>query len=179
MIRCHRPRSRSIPTSGFTLIELVTVVTIVIILAGVVVPRVSGFSDKAKFAKAASDLKSMKRALEYMYQDVGYFPADQSRGVDPGLNDISRVPSAQQGDWRGPYLEAWPELTPWNGRYDYEYRNEVALNFDGVAGNEVLISIRENIDQEIATRIDEILDDGDSTTGMLRYSSSAVYFYIG
>ncbi|MEM8710434.1 MAG: type II secretion system protein GspG [Planctomycetota bacterium] len=167
------------PRSGFTLIELVTVVTIVIILAGVVVPRVSGFSDKAKYAKAANDMKSIKRALEYLYQDVGYFPADAGNGIDPGLNDASRVPAARRGDWRGPYIEAWPEVNPWGGAYRYRHRTVSYFDFDGVGGNEVEVVIRDNLSTDIHLAIDEIIDDGSLSTGMARTENGFYRLYVG
>ncbi|QDV06864.1 Type II secretion system protein G precursor [Planctomycetes bacterium Poly30] len=165
--------------AAFTLIELVVVLTILITLAGIVVPRVSTWTEKAKFARAVSDMKAIKRSVEYMYQDMGYFPGDQSRGIDPGIAVPDRVPSARRGDWKGPYLEMWPQQNPWGGTYDYEYWNYAPFNFDGVAGNEVLVTIRDGYDASMAQRMDEMIDDGNVATGMARYSSGAFSLFIG
>ncbi|MEM8713526.1 MAG: prepilin-type N-terminal cleavage/methylation domain-containing protein [Planctomycetota bacterium] len=69
-----RPHVLSAPKPGFTLVELVTVITIVIILAGLVVPRVTAATERAKIARAASDMKGMKKALLLLQQDLGRFP---------------------------------------------------------------------------------------------------------
>ncbi|MEL6431847.1 MAG: type II secretion system protein GspG, partial [Planctomycetota bacterium] len=163
----HRPTPRS-RTAAFTLIEIVIAVTIIIILAGLVAPRISNWSEEARRGRAATEMKSVKRALEYMYQDLGVFPADVSRTVDPGLVDPARVPTAQRPNWRGPYLDRWPEEGPMGGAYDYEYTNMSDFNFDGTSGNEVVLSLREGTSTEQAQAIDDAIDDGDLNSGMVR-----------
>jgi general secretion pathway protein G len=48
---------------GFTLLELLVVVTIIVILTGVVLPYVQGYVDDARFARAKQDLDELKQAL--------------------------------------------------------------------------------------------------------------------
>lgn len=177
MNRVTQPLSTS--RSGFSLIELAIVMAIIIALAGIVTPRLSGFADKADYARAGTDMKGIKKALQLLYLDVGYYPPDQNRGIDPGLNDPARVPSAQRADWKGPYLETWTGENPWGGSYDYEYWNEPAFDFDGVAGNEVFISVRGGLDTTMAQRLDEIIDDGDTSTGMARSMRGTFLLFVG
>lgn len=176
------PRAFTLPIarSGFTLVELITVVTILVILAGVVVPRVSSAVDRSKIARGASDMKGIKKALLLLQQDLGRFPTTTGESVDPGLIDNSRVPASRISDWRGPYLEIWPENTPWGGNYDYGHGNMPEFNFDGTAGNEAAATLMD-LDSATATAIDEIIDDGNTSTGLALFRAGGRYYslYVG
>ena len=166
-------------SSGFTLIELVVVLTIILILAGVVAPRVANWGERACFAQAATDMRSINRALDYMYTDVGFYPSEVGNGVEPGLLTRTRVPNARRDDWNGPYIERWPDENPFGGTYDYDYTNYNALNFDGSRGNEVLITMQGGYTTEQAQEVDEILDDGNTGTGSVRIRGNALVLYVG
>lgn len=95
---------------GFTLIELMVVVVILGILAGAAIMTLGGGqSDKAKRARAASDISTFMSALEFYKLDVGSYPAS--------LDDL--VTNASDADgWEGPYMKNIPKDP--NGK-DYEY----------------------------------------------------------
>jgi prepilin-type N-terminal cleavage/methylation domain-containing protein len=60
---------------GFTLVEILIVVIILAILAGVVIPQFSSSTDEAKLAVLRSDLKSMRGAVElYYHQHNSFYP---------------------------------------------------------------------------------------------------------
>lgn len=61
---------------GFTLIELMIVIAIIIILAAVAIPNYLRMTDRAKKAALESDLKSLATALETFHTDWGQYPAD-------------------------------------------------------------------------------------------------------
>ncbi|SHF43369.1 general secretion pathway protein G [Caldanaerobius fijiensis DSM 17918] len=63
---------------GFTLVELLVVVAIIAILAAVLVPRLLGYTDRARQARAMSDLGTMKTVIET-------YTADQGQGVYPSI----------------------------------------------------------------------------------------------
>lgn len=172
------PLNRAVPRSGFTLVELVIVVTIIIALAGIVTPRLTSVSEKAKFARAASEMRGIKTALDMLYADIGFYPDDVGEG-DPGLSDPTAVPADRLDDWRGPYLDTWPTENPWGGTYEYEYWTSSTFNFDGTAGNEVFVRIRSGMDTATMTRLDGIIDDGDTTTGLAQISGNGLLLYIG
>ena len=55
---------------GFTLVELLVIVSIVVALAGVVVPSVAGFSDKGEAGAMAEEIGSVQSAMDYMMIDM-------------------------------------------------------------------------------------------------------------
>lgn len=77
---------------GFTLVELMVVVAIIGILAASLTPQVAGLTEKARNARAKSDLEAMKTAI-IMY-------IDDNNGQYPGGN----VRIAQDGTWLNQYL---------------------------------------------------------------------------
>lgn len=56
---------------GFTLVELLVVVAIISILAGIIVPKVAGYIASAKAARALSEIKGAETALTKMLNDSG------------------------------------------------------------------------------------------------------------
>ncbi|UZQ81875.1 prepilin-type N-terminal cleavage/methylation domain-containing protein [Thermoanaerobacter sp. RKWS2] len=64
---------------GFTLVELLVVVAIIAILAAALIPRLLGYTDRARQARAMSDLGTMKTVIET-------YTADQGNGVYPSIN---------------------------------------------------------------------------------------------
>jgi type II secretion system protein G len=61
--------------SGFTLIELVIVIAILGILAGIAIPRFLDASATARGARILADMKTMDDALELYYLKTGTYPA--------------------------------------------------------------------------------------------------------
>ena len=59
---------------AFTLIELVVVISILAILSGVLVPRVSNHLKAARDARRLSDIKAVRSAVEQYYLDHGSYP---------------------------------------------------------------------------------------------------------
>jgi general secretion pathway protein G len=102
-------------TRGFTLIEMLMVMVILGILASVVVPRVVGYGEKARKAKAEADLQSFKTGLGAFEIENGFFP----KGRD-GLSALIAAP-ANAPHWTHRYLDTdRVPLDPWGNPYVYE-----------------------------------------------------------
>ena len=60
--------------AGFTLVELLIVVVILAILAGILVPQFSSATDDAKMSSLDSNLSNTRSAVELYYQQHGHYP---------------------------------------------------------------------------------------------------------
>src|SRR3989338_995422 len=106
--------------NGFTLIEILLVVAIIGAPAAMVVPRLTGRSEKAKVAATQADLRANISTALKMYEiDVGSFPM-----TEQGLDALLRPPSViDAASWQGAYLERKP-VDPWNRAYRYKFPGE-------------------------------------------------------
>ncbi|MEW5725905.1 MAG: type II secretion system major pseudopilin GspG [Thermodesulfobacteriota bacterium] len=104
--------------AGFTLIEILVVVVIIGILAGLVVPRIIGRPGEARQAKARMQLESLQTALRLFKMDNGFYPATE-QGLEALVNKPAkgRVPES----WReGGYLESnYVPKDPWGNEFVY------------------------------------------------------------
>lgn len=94
---------------GFTLIELMVVIAIIAILAAVIAPNAFKAIEKAKVAKAVTDLKGFKSAAMQHYADTGKWPPPVNvppYGAGFLFNDDGAGNTVD--GWYGPYLEMWP-----------------------------------------------------------------------
>ncbi|MEQ1891220.1 MAG: type II secretion system protein [Planctomycetota bacterium] len=73
---------------GFTLVELVVVISILAILSGVLVPRVSSHLKAARDARRLTDIKAVREAIEQYYVDKGSYPAPNANSSYGGW-DVS------------------------------------------------------------------------------------------
>lgn len=105
-----------IKNKGFTLIEIMVVITIIGILAAVIVPKVIGRSDQARVVKAKQDINSLEQALELYKLDNGFYPT-QSQGLKALVAQPSSDPIPQ--NWKSDgYIKRLP-TDPWNNSYQY------------------------------------------------------------
>ena len=104
---------------GFTLLEMLVVLVIIGLLAGLVGPQLLGSGIKASIQTAEVQTKMLKGALQAMYLDIGRFPTQQE-----GLNLLVSPPTDDsiKAFWKGPYLEENNvPLDPWNRPYQYTF----------------------------------------------------------
>jgi len=103
---------------GFTLIELMVVIVILGILAGLIVPRIMGRPDEARQAKARLQIESLETALKLYKLDNGNYPT-----TEQGLQALVEAPAvgSQAKNWRqGGYLEKGKvPKDPWDNDFVY------------------------------------------------------------
>ena len=101
--------------AGFSLIELLVVLVIMGMLAGLVGPRLFSKVDSAKVKTAQTQVKMLKASLQSFRLDVGRYP-----NTEEGLNALMRKPDAAQR-WQGPYLDDELPMDPWFSPYIYRF----------------------------------------------------------
>ena len=103
-------------TGGFTLIEMLVVLVIIGMLAGLVGPKLFGRVDSSKVKTADVQVKMFKGSLETFRLDVGRFPTPAE-----GLQALNQPPSEERAKarWRGPYLDQELPRDPWDNPYQY------------------------------------------------------------
>jgi general secretion pathway protein G len=103
---------------GFTLIELMVVIVILGILAGLIIPRIMGRPEEARRMKARVQIESIETALKLYKLDNGSYPS-----TEQGLQALVEAPSVGQlpRAWRdGGYLEKGRvPKDPWDNEFIY------------------------------------------------------------
>jgi general secretion pathway protein G len=102
--------------SGFTLIEIMVVVVILGILAGIVIPKLLDRPEDARRTKAAVQIKGIEEALALYKLDNGLFPS-----TDQGLSALVTKPESGRIPMKyreGGYMKKIP-MDPWSGDYIY------------------------------------------------------------
>jgi general secretion pathway protein G len=84
---------------GFTLIELMVVISIIGILAGVAVVSVKNWQRKARETALMKDLHDMREAIDNFYADKQRYPADLNELVPGYLKKIPPDPITKTADW--------------------------------------------------------------------------------
>ncbi|MFK8053522.1 MAG: type II secretion system major pseudopilin GspG [Woeseiaceae bacterium] len=125
--------------SGFTLIEIIVVVVIIGILAGVVGPKIFGNVYKAQLQRMRQDIRTIESALKIYRLDNFSYPSNEQGGLK-ALVERPADPNLTNYDPEG-YLDRMPK-DPWNRDYLYVYpgqRGDVdvySLGEDGRPGGE-------------------------------------------
>jgi len=101
--------------AGFTLVEMLVVITIIGLIMGLVGPRVLNYLSESKVKTARIQIESLSAALDLYYIDNGRYP-DANQGLGAL---VERPPAATS--WNGPYLKtATAPLDPWGHPYIYK-----------------------------------------------------------
>jgi general secretion pathway protein G len=114
-------RHSAIPRAGFTLIEILVVIIVIGLLAGLVGPRILGRVSEAKSATARTQIELLGVALDNYRLDNGAYPtSDQSLGALQEKPAREPIPI----NWRGPYLKKAIPQDPWGRPYTYRSPGE-------------------------------------------------------
>ncbi|MDR6498989.1 general secretion pathway protein G [Burkholderia ambifaria] len=103
---------------GFTLLELLVVMVIIGLLAGLVAPRYFEQVGKSNVKIARAQIVSLGQALDQYRLDVGVYPTTEE-GLDALVNKPQSAPR-----WSGPYLQKAVPVDPWDRPYQYRSPGE-------------------------------------------------------
>jgi general secretion pathway protein G len=99
---------------GFTLIEILVVITIIGIIMALVGPRVINYLSESKVKAAKIQIVSLTNALDLYFMDTGRYPSTAE-----GLSALMQ-PSGSAPGWNGPYLKGTTVPNdPWGHSYAY------------------------------------------------------------
>jgi general secretion pathway protein G len=133
-------RRVSLKPQGFTLLEMLVVLVIIGLLAGLVGPRLFANVDKAKVQTAGAQIKNLSGAIESMRLDISAYPS-----AEQGMRMLNVAPDEPtlKVKWKGPYLSEGVPADPWGNPYQYQVPGPNGLPFlvlsfgaDGKAGGE-------------------------------------------
>lgn len=97
---------------GFTLIEIIVVMVMIVLLASLVGPKLFPKLGKGKQSAAKAQISLIEQALDQFRLDVGRYPTTQE-----GLNALVMNPGVPK--WEGSYLRKGLPADPWDRPYQY------------------------------------------------------------
>ena len=99
---------------GFTLVEMLVVITIIALVMGLVGPRVLNYLTQSKVKTAKIQIESLESALDLFFLDAGRYPTSSE-----GLSALIQRPGSV-AVWNGPYLKGnMVPNYPWGAPYIY------------------------------------------------------------
>ncbi len=100
--------------TGFTLLELLVVLGIIAMLAGIVGPQVMKHMGESKTKAAKVQIEDLSASLDMYKLDLGRYPT-----TEEGLNALVESPDSSK-PWNGPYLKkSKVPVDPWQQPYHY------------------------------------------------------------
>ena len=122
---------------GFTLLELLVVLVVLGMLAGLVAPKYFSQIGRSEAKTARAQIESIAKALDLYRLDTGRYPS-----TEQGLVALVQRPNSEP-KWAGPYLQKNVPQDPWGRNYAYaepgsrgEY-DLFSLGKDGQPGGEL------------------------------------------
>lgn len=103
---------------GFTLIEVLLVLVILVIIGSMAVIAYGPMQERAYINTAKTQINLFEQPLQLYKIDMGTFP-----NAAQGLEALRTPPAglANVDDWKGPYIGKPVPLDPWKNQYRYEY----------------------------------------------------------
>lgn len=117
-------RTATAKGNGFTLLELLVVIVIIGLLAGLVAPRYFDQVSKSNTKVAKAQINALEKALDQYRLDVGSYPS-----TELGMAALNTKPQ-DTDKWAGPYLKKAVPLDPWGARYVYKSPGDHGTEYD-------------------------------------------------
>lgn len=136
----------SLECEGWTFIETLLVMALVMILTASIGISYVGQLDKAKVVSAKTQIETLSMALDNFYLDMGFYPSEAD-GLDYLYVNKNNLYSEH---WAGPYISKQIPKDPWGNDYIYNVPGSnncpyeiLSLGKDGLRGGQ-------NYDQDIS-----------------------------
>lgn len=156
---------------GFTLIEMLVVVAIISILAGVVLTGVTGFQANARDTKRIADLKIVQNYLELYFTRHGHYPGTAAGAIGTHSNWESLTVALAN---LGVTVPNDPLYAGTSSARKYHYAVETAENLGYILG---AILERENNVLDRPEEIDTVPSGFTTTTSMNCAETASAFFY--
>jgi general secretion pathway protein G len=134
--RSKTPSLSQLSSAGFTLVELIVVVIIIGLLAGLVLPQFIRQEEKAKVKTTQAQIELLGTALDTFRLDIGRYPT-----TEEGLQALRQKPGVLER-WDGPYLKKDVPPDPWGRPYMYKSPGQhgpyeiISYGADGAPGGD-------------------------------------------
>ena len=121
---------------GFTLLELLVVLVVLGLLAGIVAPKYFNQLGRSEIKVARAQIEGLSKAIDIYRLEVGRYPS-----TEQGLGALVLAPS-DEPTWAGPYLQKTIPQDPWGHEYVYRSPGEygdydlLSLGKDGQPGGD-------------------------------------------
>jgi general secretion pathway protein G len=110
-------KNRRARRKGFTLMEVLLVLVILVILGSMAGIFIRGAQKRARADAARAQIGLFEQAIKMYEMHVQQYPS-MSDGLEALVQPSSDIPG-----WSGPYLDKQVPLDPWNNPYQYELAN--------------------------------------------------------
>ncbi len=138
----HRFSQNHSKRRGFTLLELLAVLTILAIVIAVTAPAINSRIQKGKTNAAKVQINAISQSLNAFNLECGFFPSTE-QGLDALISAPTVGRTCKTYDPAGYWEKKELPRDPWNSPYNYgapgTHNNPYDLSSngpDGVAGNE-------------------------------------------
>ncbi|REK11452.1 MAG: type II secretion system protein GspG [Planctomycetota bacterium] len=108
---------------GFTLMEVLLVLVILVVLMGFAVPSLLGSKKKADMDAAKTQIGLLRTALEKYALDLNTFPSTE-QGLEVLVVKPTDLEEEVAANWAGPYITTTSKEAPkdpWGHEYLYEF----------------------------------------------------------
>ena len=123
--------------AGYSLMEILIGLAIIALLIGVAGPRIFALFERGKAKVATIQIEQLQASLDLFRLDMRRYPT-----TEEGLQALLMRPSAESGNWSGPYIDKASGLTdPWEAQYVYRATGPSAYDLvsygaDGAPGGD-------------------------------------------
>lgn len=121
----NKTRKTTHRSAGFSILELLLVLVILTILAGIVAFRFTGTTEKANISAAEAQLNNLKSALKRYEIAIGKYPTQQQ-----GLEALTKLPSGvDETKWER-FMDETVKNDPWGNPYVYKFPGDHNNDYD-------------------------------------------------